>query len=143
MHRETLHEEEVKKMPERTKIQRIPVKVYRTADRLMVAAPMPGLQPEDIRVEVTDDNRLLLQGELRGVLKDLKDILLDEWSVGGYARELTLPTTVDGEYANLSYGNGVLVATLPVSEQTVPAQLTLEKVGVDRGERVGHSGHAL
>jgi len=45
--------------------QRIPVKLYRTPDRLMVAAPMPGLQPADITIEVTAAGRLILHGELR------------------------------------------------------------------------------
>ncbi len=69
-------------MQEQEKIQLIPVKMYRTAARLMVA-PMPGLQPDDILVEVTQEGHLLLQGELRGMLKDIKELLLDEWSVGG------------------------------------------------------------
>src|SRR2546430_17494432 len=60
------HAIEDKYMQEKAKIQQIPVKVYRSSDRLMIAAPMPGLQPEDIIVRVTDDNFLVLQGELRG-----------------------------------------------------------------------------
>ena len=55
-------------MQEQLKVQQIPVKVYRTADRLMVAAPMPGLEPEDVLVQVTNDGHLILQGELRGML---------------------------------------------------------------------------
>ncbi len=35
--------------------QHIPVKVYRSEDRLVIAAPMAGLQAEDIVVEVTTD----------------------------------------------------------------------------------------
>ena len=50
--------------------QRVPVKLYRTQDRLVVAAPMPGLQPEDVTVEVTADGRLALHGGLRGMLKE-------------------------------------------------------------------------
>ena len=45
--------------------QQIPVKLYRTLDRLVVAAPMPGLQPEDVTVEVTPSGRLVLHGALR------------------------------------------------------------------------------
>ena len=127
-------------MQEKAKIQHIPVKVYRSADRLMVAAPTPGLQPEDILVKVTENNVLTIQGELRGILKDIKELLLDEWSVGGYYRELELPNTVDGEHANVTYGNGVLVVALPISQQTVPAILQLERVGTDHGERVGMAG---
>ena len=45
-------------MQEQVKQQHIPVKVYRTAERLMIAAPMAGLEPENILVEVTHDGRL-------------------------------------------------------------------------------------
>ena len=103
-------------MQEQAKLQQIPLKVYRTEERLMVAAPMPGLQPDDILVEVTDNGHLILQGDLRGMLKDIKELLLDEWSVGGYYRELPLPVAVDATLANVSYGNGVLVVTFPISE---------------------------
>src|SRR5437899_8399440 len=81
-------------MQEQAKLQQIPIKVYRTADRLMVAAPMPGLQPEDILVEVTDTGHVILQGEVRGLLKDVKELLLDEWTVGGYYRDVGLPTGI-------------------------------------------------
>src|SRR5437879_1260040 len=111
-------------MSEKAKIQHIPVKVYRTHDRLMIAAPMPGLQPEDLGIEVTADNHLILQGEIRGLLKDVKELVIDEWSVGAYHREIQLPVPVDAERANVSYGNGVIVVTFLISSQTVPARLT-------------------
>src|SRR2546428_1471854 len=128
-------------MQEKENIQQVPIKVYRTADRLMVAAPMPGMQPEDILVQVSEDGRLILQGELRGLLKDVKELLLDEWSVGSYYREITLPNAVDAEQANVTYGNGVLVVALPISDHTRAARLTLDTVGPAHGERAGNAGH--
>ena len=128
-------------MQEQVKVQQIPVKVYRTPDRLMVAAPMPGLEPEDVLVQVTDDGRLILQGELRALLKDVKELLVDEWSVGEYYRELALPNPVDGMHANVTYGNGVVVVVLPISNQTTSANLTLETVGPARGQQIGNVGH--
>src|SRR5437763_4320258 len=127
-------------MQEKAKIQQIPVKIYRTSDRLMVAAPMPGMQPEDIYVEVTEDGHLILQGEVRGLLKDVKELLLDEWSVGSYYREITLPDIVDGEQTNVTYANGVLVVAMVVSDVTRPATLILEKVGPAHGGRGGNIG---
>jgi HSP20 family molecular chaperone IbpA len=62
-------------MQEQLKLQEIPVKVYKTDDRLMVVAPMPGLEPENIMIEVTDNGHLILNGELRGILKDVKEYL--------------------------------------------------------------------
>lgn len=44
--------------------------MYRTLDRLVVAAPMPGILPEDIEVEVSTANRLVLHGSARGALKE-------------------------------------------------------------------------
>ncbi len=130
-------------MQEKTEPQPIPLKVYRTHDRLMVAAPMPGLQPSDIAVDVRVDGRLVLRGALRGTLKGIKEVLIDEWSVGNYYRELDLPLAVDGELATVTYDNGVLVVVLPVCEQTRPAELTLEPTGRARGEHVGSAGNVI
>ncbi len=128
-------------MTETPKVQSIPVKMYRTPDRLTVTAPMPGIEPEDILVDVMENQHLLMQAGLRGALKDVKELLLDEWSVGDYYRELELPNAVDGIHANVTYGNGVLVVVLPISQQHTPATLTLKKTAKDYGEYVGNSGH--
>src|SRR5258708_9939695 len=99
-------------MQEQGKQQIIPVKVYRTDARLMIAAPMAGLEPENIMVEVTNDDRLILHGDQRGMLKEVKELLLDEWSVGVYYRELALPVPVNAVCANVTYGNGDLAPNL-------------------------------
>jgi HSP20 family protein len=127
-------------MQEQTNFQNIPVKVYRTHDHLTIAAPMPGLEPEDILVEVTENGQLIIHGDMRATLKDVKKVLLDEWNVGGYHRELTLPETVDAEHANVTYGNGVLVVALFLSQETQPARITLEKTGTAHGEYRGNIG---
>lgn len=123
--------------------QTVPVKVYETDDRLTVAAPMPGIEPEDIMVEVAPGNQLILYGKGRGVLKDEKRVIEDEWNPGPYCRELTLPRFVDGSMANVTYRNGILVVVLPIAEATRPAHLVLETVGADHGERVGNTGHPV
>src|SRR5258708_7510969 len=128
-------------MQEQLKQQYIPVKVYRTDQRLMVVAPMAGLEPENIVVEVTAEDRLILHGDLRGRLKEVKELLLDEWSVGVYHREVALPVAVNATCANVTYSNGALTVTLPISQQTPPARLTLERLAPTHGERKGNAGH--
>ncbi len=128
-------------MHEQSKHQHIPVKVYRTSERIMIAAPMPGMEPVDIVVEVTAQGRLILHGDLRGLLKEVKELLQDEWSVGPYHRELDLPVAVNAEQANVTYGNGVLLVTLPISAQTVAARVTLERISPTHGEHKGNAGH--
>ncbi len=128
-------------MQEQPKHQHIPVKMYRTSDRIMIVTPMPGLEPADIVVEVTTQGRLILHGDLRGLLKEVKELLLDEWSFGPYHRELDLPVAVNAEHANVSYGNGVLLVTLPINSQTVAARVTLERISPTHGEHKGNAGH--
>jgi HSP20 family protein len=120
--------------------QEVPAKVYRSDGRVVVAVPMPGLEPQDITVEVMDGPRVTVHGELRGTLKGEKDVLVDEWNPGPYHRELPLPEPVDGERANVTYNNGVLVVNLPSAEETRPATVTLEARSSTQGERVGHRG---
>ncbi|GCE07926.1 Hsp20/alpha crystallin family protein [Dictyobacter aurantiacus] len=130
-------------MQEQVKQQPIPINMYSTNGRLMVTAPMPGLEPENITIHVTEDGHLILQGALRGLLKehDGKQRFLDEWHAGAYAREVTLPLPVNAVCANVSYGNGVLTVTFPLSDQMAPAHLTLERVAPSRGQHQGNAGH--
>jgi HSP20 family protein len=130
----------MKRMREQLK-QHIPVKVYRTDKRLLIAAPMAGLEPGNIVVEVTAEGRLIFHGDLRAMLKQVKELLLDEWSVEVYHRELALPVPVNATCANVTYGNGVLMVTLPISQQTLPARLVLERLAPTHGQRKGNAGH--
>ncbi len=130
-----------KQMQEQAKQQYIPVKMYRTDDRLIIATPMAGLEAENILVEVTGDGRLILHGDQRSLLKEVKELLVDEWSVGAYHRELVLPIPVNAVCANVTYGNGVLVVALPISDQTSPARLVLERITPTHGEHRGNAGH--
>jgi len=123
--------------------QPVPFKMYRRADRLTLAAALPGAEPEDIEVEITADGRLVLRGRVRGQRDDEDEILLDEWSPGSYERELELPVYVDAELANVTYNNGVLVVVLPIVEAGRPARLHMDRVGSAHGERVGSHGRVV
>jgi HSP20 family protein len=96
----------------------VPANVYRTEDRMMIAVAMPGLQAGDINVEVSGHGRLLVRGDLRGRLKDWKEVLMEEWQAGGYRRELDLQAPVDGSAGRATYDNGVLVVVLPIAAVT-------------------------
>jgi HSP20 family protein len=117
-----------------------PVKLYRSEDRVTIAAPMPGLEPQDINVAVTEDGKLTLFGELRGEMKGDKDVILDEWNPGPYRRSIDLPEAVDGSSANATYNNGVLVVSLLTSNSTVPAAIELDRVSATKGIQVGSAG---
>ncbi|MGH2583887.1 MAG: transaldolase, partial [Dehalococcoidia bacterium] len=119
----------------------IPVKVYRGHDRLTIAAPMPGMEPSGIVVTVIAEHHLVLDGKRGGLYPGETESLIDEWNPGPYHRDLELPVSVDGERANVTYNNGVLVVSLPIVEMTREARLTLTEMSPTQGERFGESGH--
>jgi HSP20 family protein len=116
--------------------------MHQTHDLLVLAAPMPGLEPEDIMVTIRSDH-LTICGEYRGSRHDQPEILLSEWTVGPYYREVILPQLVDGELTNATYGNGVLVLSMPKlapGAQGSNAEFRLQAITDTRGQRVGHTG---
>jgi HSP20 family protein len=125
--------------------QVVPVRLYQGEGRLMLAAPMPGLEPDDISVTVRRDT-VVIRGEYRGPHQEERDLLIAEWAIGPYYREVRLPQPVDGARTNATYGNGVLVLVmpkLPAGEQGSDAEFRLEVLEATRGERVGHAGRDL
>jgi HSP20 family protein len=123
--------------------QEVPVKVYKSKERLTVAAPMPGLEPQDIQVWLDEQGQLTLQGQLRGVLKGENEVLQDEWNAGDYHRTLRLEDSVDGSRGNATYNNGVLVVSLPLSASFSPGRLALERLTPTQGRLAVTAGRHL
>jgi HSP20 family protein len=121
--------------------QRLPIRVYRSDEHWMLAAPMPGLEPDDISITVHGD-RVVVHGQERGSGQHELDLLIAEWSIGPYHREVELPEPVDGTRANATYGNGVVVVSLPkaASARGAGAHFQLRPRSATRGERIGHRG---
>jgi HSP20 family protein len=118
----------------------IPVNVFENNRELMVVAPMPGVEPEDITIDVTDAGTLVLRAAQHGEGQERIDYLVREWSYGPYERSVELPYAVDAMRANVSFGNGVVMITLPRADQTSPNTIRVERTGHARGVAVGHSG---
>ena len=126
-------------------MQTVPVRVYQSDEHVMLAAPMPGLEPSDISVDVCGAT-VTIRGEERGTGQHQRDLLMAEWTIGPYYREVSLPQPVDGSLTNATYGNGVLVLSMPklkVGQSGVGASFTLRPIEATRGERVGHAGKEI
>ncbi len=118
----------------------IPINLFENDRELIVVAPMPGVEPDDISVEVTDAGEMTLRAAERGPGQERIEHLLREWSYGPYQRTIKLPRSVDARRANLSFDNGVLTLALPKVLDGVPAELHLEDMGNGRGLARGHVG---
>jgi HSP20 family protein len=118
----------------------IPVNLFDNERELMVVAPMPGVGPEDISIDVTDDGHLTLRAAMHGEGQERIDYLTREWSYGPYERTIELPFPVDAKRANVSYGNGVLALTLPKVGVTSAGRILVQRTGQARGVTAGHRG---
>jgi HSP20 family protein len=138
---------------EQLELQPMPVQVYQSERRVMIAAPLPGLEPTDITVTIRGDT-VAIRGDYRGPLKedpalfgdDPTALVVGEWTAGPYQREITLPHAVNGVLANATYGNGVLVLVMPKQEHgaaSSDAEFRLDGTEPLRGERVGHTGRDI
>ena len=122
-----------------------PVRVYQTDDLVMVVAPLPGVEPEDIEVSITED-RVTVSATERGHGQHRRDVVVAEWTIGGYRRELRLPQPVSGKLTDATYGNGVLVLAMPRAVGKVGTDVTFRLQPVHartRGEHVGHTGSSI
>ncbi|HEU5298755.1 MAG TPA: Hsp20 family protein [bacterium] len=118
----------------------VPVNIYREGGRLMIAAPLPGMEPGSVRIDVRG-RQLTIDAALRGPGQNrTQEYLQREWSVGPYRRMLELPLDVDAAAANAVYNNGVLVVMLPVGGDGSPETIRMAKVGTTRGRRTRRRG---
>ena len=118
----------------------VPVNVFENDRELMVVAPMPGVAPEDISIDVLDDGRLTVRSRMHGEGQERISYLRREWSYGPYERTIELPCAVDALRANVSYGNGVLSITFPKAGATNSGRVLVQRTGHTRGVAAGHRG---
>ena len=118
----------------------VPVNLFENDRELMVVAPMPGVAPEDISIDVLDDGRLTLRSAQHGEGQERIRYLTREWSYGPYERTIELPVAVEARSANVSYGNGVLAITFRKAAATQAGRVLVQRTGQSRGSTAGHRG---
>ncbi len=100
------------------------IEMYEREGKLVVRADLPGLNKEDVKVEV-NDNVLTIEGERRQERKDEKGGW-SERSYGNFFRCITLPEGVNAENANAKFNNGVLEITMDAPQQNLPRAKQIE-----------------
>jgi HSP20 family protein len=106
------------------------VDFYEEKDDLVVKAELPGMEKEDIEVNVTDHS-LTIKGEKKKEEEvEEENYYRSERSFGSFRRSLELPSDVQAEKAKASFKNGILEVRLPKSEVAKPKEI---KVAVAEG----------
>lgn len=93
------------------------VEVSEREGNYIVRAELPGLKPEDVRLEIEDD-ALVLQGERKLEREeDRGGVHRTEIRYGSFYRSIPLPEGANAEQARAKFENGVLEVTVPVPEE--------------------------
>jgi len=100
-----------------------PCDIYEDGDSIIVKAELPGIDRNDIDVQV-ENNVLTLRGE-RKREKEVRseNLYRTERSYGTFSRSFTLPVSVDTERIKAEYKDGVLHVTLPKVEEAKPRKI--------------------
>lgn len=104
----------------------IPVDVIGDEDAFTVTAFMPGVRPEDVKIEILK-NVLTIEGELLETeLAEGERVLLQERPSGTFRRTLRLPAEVDADKVDAEVKNGVLSMRIPKAETAKAHQIKVK-----------------
>jgi len=101
------------------------VDLYEKDDRLVIKAELPGVDKNDIKVELKD-RVLTLSGE-RTYDNEVKEenYYRKERSYGKFQRAFTLPADVDSDKITAEFKDGVLRVEVPKPEEKKAKQVTI------------------
>jgi HSP20 family protein len=103
------------------------IEVAEQDGQLKVRADLPGLKPEDVKVEVTE-NAVIIQGERKNEHEETKGgVYRCERSYGQFHREIPIPEGAKSDQAKAQFKDGVLEVSIPIPEhaskrRTVPIE---------------------
>ncbi|MDD2407783.1 MAG: Hsp20/alpha crystallin family protein [Tepidiphilus sp.] len=100
--------------------------IYETDDALEVRVEIPGLDREDLEVEVLD-GQLVIRGEKRLEREEKQgQYRLMQCAYGRFQRVIALPVPVKAEDAKAEYRDGVLKITLPKAETAKTRRIAVQ-----------------
>lgn len=100
-----------------------PVRIYTTDEMVTVKALVPGIEPENIDMQVIEDN-LVISGEKKSDYTG-DTYIRKERRFGGFKRSIKLPFRVNTETVKADLINGVLTITLQKSEDARPKKIEI------------------
>jgi len=104
----------------------LPLDVAEDADKYVVRASIPGINPEAVEVTLTD-NLLTIKGEM----KEEQEKQETNWHVrerryGTFMRSIALPAPVEADKVEATNENGVLTLRLPKAEAVKPKRIAVK-----------------
>lgn len=102
------------------------IDVIETDKEVIATAEMPGLEKEDIKINLTEDRLEVSAETKREEKREEKGYVYRERRMGGYYRAISLPSPVNPDNSRASYKNGVLEIRMPKTEIKKKKPLRIE-----------------
>jgi len=101
------------------------VDLVRDADKLVVRADVPGIKPEDIRIEFRE-GYLTLSGEHEEATEEKDEqFVRRERRFGTFSRSIPLPEGVEAKKIKATTHDGVLEVTVPLPKEAAKEPITI------------------
>lgn len=102
------------------------VDVFEDKDDIVVKAELPGIEKENIQVNLTD-HMLTIRGEKKKEEEVKKEnYYRAERSYGAFSRTLELPVDVRADKVKASFKNGILEVRMPRSEEAKAKEIKVK-----------------
>jgi HSP20 family protein len=100
--------------------------LYTTPETVIAKVALPGVKPEEVDVTIGDD-----LVTITGVFEEETETsgsgyVYKELSQGKFSRSFALPTAIKADAAKAEFKNGVLVLTLPKTEEVKPTHVKVQ-----------------
>jgi len=101
------------------------IDVVHEKDNLILRADVPGIKPEEVKIEVQDDI-LTVSGEHEESKEEKdKSFLRRERRYGSFRRSMALPAGVDAKKIKAKTRDGVVEVTIPLPKETKKEPVTI------------------
>jgi len=102
------------------------VDVFDTQEAVVLKAELPGMDPDDIQIEV-EDNVLTIKGERKFEEEvDEERYYRVERRFGSFQRSLALPQGVKADEIAAAYEDGILTLTVPKAPERKPQRIAVK-----------------
>ena len=95
------------------------VNIREEDEAYVLSALVPGLNADDLNIQVLDDV-IRLEGEYK---QDENEYLMQELPHGSFTRTLRMPAAIDSNHVEAKIVDGVLTLTLPKAESARPKKI--------------------
>lgn len=102
------------------------IDVYETDSELILTAPIAGVSPENIDVQISDES-IIIKGEREDQRQaEASGYHIQECYWGAFSRSFEIPIPVDADNAEAIMKNGILTVVIPKLQKTKSKSLKIQ-----------------